>query len=503
MHLMQWVMALAAMLPQGATVEPAKPIAATDAGQVVGLSRDGVDRFLGIPFAAPPVGAWRWKAPQPVQAWRGVRKAQAISPICIQDSANNPLTEGFTPQQSEDCLYLNVYRPAGTTSRPLPVMLWIHGGAFIMGAGSMPDYDGSVLARHGAVVITINYRLGRFGTFAHPTLTAEQPHGEIANYGLMDQIAALRWARANAAHFGGDEHNITIMGESAGASSVNFLMTSPAAAGLFDKAISQSGGSSAGLKTLAEAEREGAAWAAAKDAHDLAALRALPASAVLDAPVRAPAFPVIDGRLIVGSTTTAFASAAVAKVPYLVGANDHEESLMRWLPGAGDSLIRSLGDHAASALALYRRTGESRDVTVARMWGENAMTLPARQRAEWQAQRGQPVWLYRFGYVPSALRRQSAGVGHADEIQMVFGVPATAAAKGWSKADTAMADQVAGYWVAFARTGNPNHGAAPRWPRFSSAEKSLMLFGNYDVGAVRDFAGARLDALQAAAAAPR
>jgi para-nitrobenzyl esterase len=474
------------------------PMLVTEQGRVAGSSAAGVDRFLGIPFAAPPIGALRWRAPQPAAHWTGVRAATVPSPICMQDSVNNPLTAGYAPVQSEDCLYLNVFRPMGQQAPGLPVMVWIHGGAFIMGSGGMPDYDGSALARRGAIVVTINYRLGRFGSFAHPALSAEQSGQPLANYGLMDQMAALRWVRANARALGGDSGNVTVMGESAGASSVNFLMTSPLARGLFDKAISESGGARAGLAPLATAQRDGERGAAGKGARDLAALRALPATTVLNAPVRAPIFPVIDGRIVLGSTADMFSSGPVARVPYLVGANSHEESLMRWLPGAGPALVASLGARAEPLIAAYTDAGETRDVAVARLWGENAMTLPARTRARQQAARGAAVWLYRFGYVPEARRATVPGAGHGDETPFVFDVPTPRDRATWSKADAAMARRVGDYWVAFARTGNPNHAGAPRWPRLTAQRDAMLQFDADGAHAVATSPDHRLDLLEAA-----
>jgi para-nitrobenzyl esterase len=478
------------------------PRASPPAGTVQGKRLNAVDAFLGVPYAAPPVGKMRWRAPAPLARWAGVRQATTIGPDCVQDSRNNPLPAGYDNRQSEDCLYLNVWRPAVRPGKPLPVMVWIHGGAFIMGSGSMPDYDGAFLARQGVIMVAINYRLGRFGTFAHPLLLREQAGEAVANYGLMDQIAALGWVRDNIGAFGGDPANVTIFGESAGASSVNFLMTSPAARGLFAKAISQSGGRNDVLDTLSDGDQSASAkgknWADAKGAHDLATLRALSAEQVLDAPVIVPARPVIDGRIVVARTDIAFREGLAAPVPYLVGANDHEESLLRWFPGGGALLLRQLGPAAAPLLAAYHDPEESDAQRVGRLWGEASMVEPARWRAKQQAGHGQPVWLYRFAYVPDMARSTTPGVGHADEIPFVLGNPTGAGRMTWSRADWSMAQRVSTYWTAFAKTGDPNHDGAPHWPPFTSGADQLLLIDKRGGVAVRNFARDRLDLVEAA-----
>ncbi len=494
-----------AALPVAVAAQPAAPVAHLVDGRVAGTSTDGVDAFLGLPYAAPPVGALRWRPPAPAAAWQGVRSAAAIGPDCLQDSKDNPLPPGYVNRESEDCLYLNVWRPHGAASAKLPVMVWIHGGAFIMGSGSLPIYDGHALARKGVVLVTINYRLGRFGTYANPSLSAEQRGGVLANYGMMDQIAALKWIRANAKALGGDPHNVTIFGESAGASSVNFLMTSPLARGLFDKAISESGGNSNHIQMLTggpkSAEATGLQWARSKGVPDgdMAALRALPAETLLDAPVRAPIFPVRDGRLIVRDTTDAFRLGEAAPVPYLVGANDYEQSLMRWLPGAGDAMLARLGPSAQPILDQYLQPGVTREQAIGRMWGEMAMVEPARRRAMQQAARGVPVWLYRYGYVPEALRASTPGAGHDNEMEMVFATPSARSRPGWTAQDQTMADRVSDYWVSFARTGHPVAAGAPAWPRFAIGQDRLMEFSATGAAVVADFGKVRLDMLDAVA----
>jgi para-nitrobenzyl esterase len=503
------VAANAQQAPAAATAPPSTIVVRVTGGSIEGASADGVDAFLGVPYAAAPVGDLRWRPPQPVLSWSGVRSARTFANDCMQDKASNPLPTGYENGTSEDCLYLNAWRPHGhSASQPLPVMVWIHGGAFIMGSGSLPIYDGRALARKGVLLISINYRLGRFGTYANPALSAEQKGGAVANYGLMDQIAALRWARENAAALGGDARNITVFGESAGASSVNFLMTSPLARGLFDKAISESGGASNAPQPLsgtpASAEITGLAWARSKGVADgdVAALRALPAHTVLDAPVRAAAPPVLDGKLIVHDTATAFRLGEAAPVPYLAGANDYEQSLMKWLPGAGDAMLAKMGAAGDRILAQYTQPGFSREQAVGRMWGEMAMVEPTRRRARQQAARGLPVWLYRYSYVPEALRATVPGAGHDNEIEMVFATPSGRSRPGWSGNDQKMAELVSDYWVAFARTGNPNGPNAPDWPRFTTENDRLMEFSRSGPAAVSDFGRARLDMLEAASITP-
>ncbi len=477
----------------------AGPVVHTATGDVEGTPKGpGVESFLGLPYAAPPVGNLRWRPPRAVTAWSGVRPATAFSKDCIQEPQAYPPGPGFNNPTSEDCLYLNLWRPAGAAAKPLPVMVWIHGGAFIMGAGSFPSYDGAAFAREGVILVTINYRLGRFGVFAHPDLSREQEGQPLANYGLMDQITALKWVRSNIAAFGGDPANVTIFGESAGASSVNFLMTSPRARGMFDKAISESGGASAGLIPLADAEAAGRAWGNKVGAADLSALRALPADKVWDGPVTVPMGPVLDGRLVTASTDRAFRDGLAAPVPYLEGSNSQEESLLRWLPGADERWLAGLGAEGQALLALYLGQGLDRQHALDKLWGEAAMTAPARARAKAVAARGGKVWLYRYGYVPDAAQGKATGSGHDAEMEMVFKNRDLRWTSPWSDADAAMAGTLNGYWLNFARTGDPNGPGLPAWPAYGVAGDTLMSFDKAGAVAVQGFGKARLDAIDQA-----
>src|SRR5437868_7459236 len=311
-----------------------------EAGLVEGAVNDGVLSFKGIPFAAPPVGALRWQPPKPVAAWTGIRKTVDYGPDCMQDPfPGDAAPLGVTP--AEDCLYVNVWRPQHAASKKLPVMFWIYGGGFVNGGSSPAVYDGSEFAKSGVMLVSFNYRLGRFGTFAHPALSAEQPTGPQVNYGLMDQIAALNWVRKNIAAFGGDPSNVTIFGESAGGMSVFTLMTTPLAKGLFHKAIVQSGGGRAPVLrprairgTPDSAEAVGVAFAKkfgieGEGADALAKLRALPAADLaknlnLTFMMRGePTYiggPVQDGEIIVGSASELFAAGKGARVPLMIGA---------------------------------------------------------------------------------------------------------------------------------------------------------------------------------------
>ncbi|WP_260927672.1 carboxylesterase/lipase family protein [Novosphingobium sp. 9] len=489
-------------IPAHAT--PDSPAVKIAQGTLSGLSGEGIESFRGIPYAAPPVGDLRWRAPQPAAGWSGTRDATHFGDDCMQDLAHNHLPAGHDYKASEDCLYLNVWRPAGVrkSAKPLPVMVWIYGGAFIMGSGSMPVYDGSALARQGVIVVTLNYRLARFGVFATPALCAQHPGEACGNYWLMDQIAALQWVKRNIAAFGGDPAKVTIFGESAGAVAVSTLMAVPPAHGLFQRAIAESGSPRRWLPPLAVAEKQDLAWAKSKGvtSDNPAALRALPAETVLDAPVTQVREPMIDGKLITEAPAIAFAQGRSAKVPLLIGANDWEESLLRWMPGIAEAKLKSLGPDADRALALYDVATVGQDKAMTRMWGDAAMVEPARATARLSAAAGNPTYLYRFAYVPEAQRSVRPGVGHSDEIEFVFDTPTDASKPGWTAGDEATAKLTSAYWVAFARTGNPNHAGAPQWPRFTVSDSAQIAFTNTGPKVLKDFEKQRLDFLEAHAA---
>jgi len=488
----------------------AGPALAADAvhirqGELAGVTAGGVETFKGIPFAAPPLGDLRWRPPGPPPSWSGVRAADAFGPVCMQSR------RGFFGQSpmSEDCLTLNIWRPAGTTSgAKLPVMVWIYGGAFVQGAGSAPFYDGARFAEQGVVLVTFNYRIGRFGFFAHPALDAGP--GPIANYGLMDQIAALQWVRANIAAFGGDATNVTMFGESAGAISVNYLMGSPAARGLFDKAISESGFGRSAPRPLKTAEGFGQSFAAANgvkgdDAAAAAALRALPAE-TLNAQVSGlgdPSIPnpILDGQILTQGIDQAFAKGEEAHVPYLEGGNSYEASLFPQVANFPDPVIARAGI-PATVIALYG--GQPAPEVAREILTDTMITEPDRALAREMAKQHVPAFVYHFSYVPAAARATSFGAAHGSEVGYVFGtLPKQAFSYGGrdfpaaTPDDQKLSDAMHAYWVAFAKTGDPGSAGGPAWPRYTVAGDELLEFGADGVNVRKGFEKARLDLLEA------
>jgi para-nitrobenzyl esterase len=493
-----------------ATVAVAGPVAAqsrtpavkTDAGPVSGVIAGGVAAYKGVPFAAPPVGELRWRAPQPPAAWTAVRHADQYASDCMQKPFGGDAAPLGTPP-AEDCLYLNVWTPAERSGTPRPVMVWIYGGGFVNGGSSPAVYDGSAFARRGVVFVSMNYRLGRFGFFAHPALTAEsrarQAGAPLGNYGFLDQLAALQWVKRNVAAFGGDPGNVTIFGESAGGGSVNALMVSPLAKGLFHKAIVQSGGgrsrgpismrhiSKPGANGSPSAEGLGVAFArkagiTAGGAEALKALRALPPVAVvneMNLMAQQPdtyAGPMIDGVFLTEEAEPAFRAGRQAKVPYMIGANDREFGFFALPPDRARAAFDVFGADKAKALAAYDPQGTNPSEAAVQLMSDQAMVEPARLLARLAAAAGQPIYAYRFSYVASSLRAKEKGALHATEIPFVF---ATVKAKYEGAAtpeDLAVGEAMNAYWVAFAKSGDPNGDGRPGWPRYTAGTDEIMDF---------------------------
>ena len=470
---------------------------AIDSGPLSGTSENGIDVYRGIPYAAPPVGALRWAPPTAPAKWTAPRDASAFGPICPQPPRGDGVQAmGAGQKQSEDCLYLNVFAPHGGTH--LPVMIWIHGGAHRFGSGSGPLYDGTNFAKDGVILVSINYRLGLLGYFAHPALTkAAAPNEPLGNYGQMDQIAALQWVKRNIEAFGGDPDNVTVFGESAGGSSILYLLAAPSAKGLFNKAIVESGGGWFNAGTLASKEADGIAFASKNGLDGANAtpeqLRAIPVEKTLDLPAQLGFGPFTDGRLIPESPTRAFADHSANDVPLIIGSNSFEASLMQSFNIPPDRIVGRL---PPAARQIYASDGTD-DTTLAHaVFTDSVMGAPAHWIAS-QAASGSPSWLYHFSYVASMQRDRVPGARHGSEIPYVFGTGSALASRfgiTLSPEDTAMEARMHACWVAFATTGKPECGGED-WPAYTPGSDTLMEFGP-KTGPVSGFRKAQYGALE-------
>ena len=471
---------LAALVTQPAVAGPA---VRTSGGVVAGKAAEGVEAFLGVPYAAPPAGELRWRAPQPLAAWSGQRDATRFGAACAQDVAGNfgPYTAEFTAPVpvSEDCLFLNLWKPAGPAKR-LPVLVFIHGGAFAGGSGHVAIYDGANLAKRGLVVVTINYRVGVFGFFAHPDLKAE---GEgTGNYGLLDQVAALRWVRANAARFGGDPARVTIAGESAGASSVNDLQAMPAAKGLFARAMSISGASIAiDAPSLAQGEAESTALAGRLGAASLAQLRALPAGRLIEATRFRPGtgaprltwVPHVDGKVFPADPTDPNAPRA-SRVPLLTGFNAEEmiDVSVRTPADLERALRARYGDFAERLLALYPHASDAEaaasNIQIARDRYMAGLLFWAGARPKSAAD---PIYLYRHDWpYPPAPGGQRWGAFHSSSLPYLFGNLGLGN-RTFGPADRDLSRRWQDTLLSFARSGRPG------WPAVTAGATQVMAIG--------------------------
>lgn len=471
-------------------------------GAVEGVVNGNVISFKGIPYAAPPVGALRWREPQDAPAWQGTLRASMFGHDCMQ----KPITSESSPRgasPSEDCLYLNVWRPlASKFGKQLPVLVWIHGGGYVNGGSSSEIYDGSQFARQGLVFVSLNYRLGRFGFFAHPALSAAK-EGKLANYGYMDQIAALSWIRKNIEAFGGDPRHITVMGESAGGTSVIDLMTSQADKNLFDRAIILSGGGRGPLirehylkkknGKIPSAEETGLAFAKTQgisgtNAKSLAALRALPARKIvsnlnmlemmMDFNKGHPTYPegpIIDGDIVKRKSGDIFKDGQAAKIPVIIGTTDKDVGLL--IAKSKNDLFSRFGINAVKAQQIYDPTGKRpfREVAsdVAR---DFTMTEPARFVAQSIAAGGNKSWLYRFHYVAQSQRKNVDGAHHATELAFVFDNLKQKFGRDATDKDEDVAKAMNSYFANFARTGDPNGSRNPVWDSFNMKPEQLLAF---------------------------
>ncbi|WNO53755.1 carboxylesterase/lipase family protein [Stakelama saccharophila] len=476
-----------------------RPVVRTEAGSVAGVveADSGVAAFKGIPYAAPPVGELRWRAPEPAPAWQGVRDGARFGHACLQPPQSPiGLYSGGMATPSEDCLTLNIWAPKN--ARGLPVMVWIHGGALVGGSSSEPMYDGTKLAQREILVVSINYRLGLLGFLAHPALSAESPRHLSGNYGLLDQIAALHWVHDNIQAFGGDPDRVTIAGESAGGLSAIALLASPLARGLFEGAIIESGYMPS-YRALHEAvrgqpsgEAAGSALAEAAEISTAEELRAADPKALFKAGLATgwQPEPLIDGFVLDRQLAETFARGEQAKVPVLAGFNEGEiRSLPFLMPDApatrqeylGD-VRRRFGERASAFLAVYPGNDPKADVMASirdGLYGWAAQYLARQQTAA-----GEPAYLYYFRHSTPAQRERNLAAFHASELPYVFGQVGAAARLGpnWPRPpltdqEAQLSDAMMGYWASFVRDGEPRAADAPRWPRFT-----LRQHGYLDIG---------------------
>lgn len=466
-----------------------------ESGVLAGTQSDRAAIFKNVPYAAPPTGALRWAAPKKPLAWKGERDASKNGVSCPQqmNTDGSPNSGSANGPVSEDCLQLNVFAPK--EAHKAPVMVWIHGGSHRTGAGWI--YDGQNFARDGVVLVSINYRLGPLGYFAHPSLTKAAGKAPVGNYGLMDQIAALEWVQRNIAAFGGDPKNVTVFGESAGGMSTLAILATPKAKGLFQKAAVQSGGGWFAPSTLAGKEADGLAVAAKLGLENATAadLRAVPAERLIAQTLTGDYGPFVDGRLLKETPSQAFAAGRESDVPLIIGANSGEDSLIgRSLPNAS-ALAAAI---PAPVKAPYATEAAKSDEALVRAaFGDRYMVGPARWIAA-EAAAGQPAWLYHFSYVGSRFRPMGVtSAAHAAEIQYVFEYWGRRTPESMVAADDkAMAKLMHGCWVAFAKTGAPR--CDIDWPAYDRTKDQLVEFGAQS--GVRDgFRKGQLDVQQALA----
>ncbi len=477
----------------------AADLSKVDSGTLEGTvnTDSSVRIFRGVPFAAPPVGNLRWQAPQPVQPWTGVRKADDYGAPCMQGKVFGDIVSH--KPMSEDCLTLVIWAPAHPAAKRLPVYVWYYGGGFAAGSGDEPRYDGESFAKKGIVVVNVNYRLGVFGFFSHPDLTKESPHHASGNYGLLDQVAGLQWVRRNIAAFGGDPHRVTIGGESAGSLSVSALMASPLSRNLFQQAVGESGAffgavGGRGSNSLADTEKQGAAFAASIGATSLDDLRAKSADDLLKAAMKMNNglgfWPNVDGYFLPAGVQAIFAEGKQSQVPLLAGWNGDEirmsVTLAKVKPTAktfSDRLHQQFKDKADDALKVYPASTDEEAVRSAGDFAsDNFIVFGTWKWLDMQAKSGQPVYRFEFDRavpIPDAMKAmasglKSLGAAHASELEYVFNMLPSKKAD-WQPEDQQVAETMNTYWANFIKTGSPDGPGLAPWPNFTKTHEVMHL----------------------------
>jgi para-nitrobenzyl esterase len=470
-------------LAAGAALAQPAPVQ-TEAGLVQGAVEGDLTVYRGIPFAAPPVGDLRWRPPQPAEKWEGVRETTAFAPDPYQGDGKGNV--------SEDCLYLNIWTPAKSADARVPVLVWIYGGGFSFGSTSSPVHDGQHLARQGVVLVSINYRVGPLGFLAHPELSAESPHEVSGNYGLLDQLAGLRWVQRNIAAFGGDPERVTIFGESAGGIAVSMLCASPLAKGLFQGAISQSGGSfgptrpttypGENMRTLAQAEAAGVAFAEKAKAASIAELRELPPGQIPAGFGSGAGWPIVDGWVIPGDQYELYESGRYNDVAILVGYNSdeglsfsREKTPEEYVAG----VRKRYGPFADELLLAYPVGGEGVPKTARDLIRDAAFGWHTWAWARLQARTGESkVFYYYFDQHPerpAGSPEADHGMPHGVDVPYVFRT-LDRDKPGLTPGDLAISETVSRYWTNFAKHGDPNGPGVPVWPEFTESEPRVMVF---------------------------
>jgi para-nitrobenzyl esterase len=465
----------------------------TASGAIEGYANQGIRIFKGIPFAAPPVGELRWKAPQPVQPWTGVKKCTAFSASPMQASPQPFMfwsSEFLIPKEpiSEDCLYLNVWTGAKAAKEKRPVLVYIYGGGFRSGGSACPIYDGEVMAKKGVVFVSINYRVGVFGFLAHPELSQEAPYHTSGNYALLDMIASLQWVQKNIAAFGGDPANVTIAGQSAGAFAVNFLVASPLAKGLFHRAIAQSGGSfyNSPIRPntdLKAAEQMGIKFANTLHCNSLAELRAKSAEEIQK--TEGLVWPIVDGYVMPASILDIFTQGKQNDVPVIVGWNEDDRVSGPPQPAAAfkEQVQKRFGDQAAAFLKAYPAETDAQAAQSQMAMGrDEVFGFQDYSWAKIQTKTGKsPAYVYNFNRkLPAHTPETQFGAFHSGEIVYAYNNLHTLN-RPWEPIDQKIADVMSSYWVNFARTGNPNGKGLPQWEVYQPATEQVMIIDQTSV----------------------